>query len=144
MPKYIFSEDEWLRWSEEGYSTNTLVGIDGRQYQGVKRRSLEAQPAGASTYDRFLGVNTFGPGGVYESHAHESPMFYYVLTGTAKMRVGDEERIVGKGAWVYTPPGLEHYTENVGDDDLAYLLFGGNPTTAGAHDLVENRPYTED
>ena len=69
---------------------------------------------------------------------------YYVLTGTAKMRVGDEERIVGKGAWVYTPPGLEHYTENVGDDDLAYLLFGGNPTTPGAHDLIENVPYTED
>ena len=139
MPKYIFSADEWLTWSE-GYSTNTLVGIDGRRYRGVKRRSLVAQPAGASTYDRFLGVNTFAPGGVYESHAHESPMFYYVLTRTAKMRVGDEERIVGKDAWVYTPPGLEHYTENVGDDDLAYLLFGGNPTTPGAHDLIENVP----
>ena len=44
------------------------------------------------------------------------------------MRVGDEERVVGKGAWIYTPVGLKHYTKNTGDDeDFAYIYFGGNP-----------------
>ena len=71
-------------------------------------------------------------------------MFYYVLRGTAKMRVGDEERVVGKGAWVYTPPGLKYYTENVGNDDLSYILFGGNPTTPGAHEDIERHPHTDD
>ena len=138
MAEYIFSEEEWLSWSE-GYSTDTLVGIDGEKYGIIKHKSLKAQPPGASTFARFLGVNTFGPGGVYEAHAHETPMFYYVLKGRAKMRVGDEERIVEKGAWVYTPPGLAHYTENIGDEDLAYILIGGNPERADskAHTAVE-------
>ena len=136
MAQYIFSEEEWLDWSE-GYSTDTLVGIDGREYDIVKHKGLKSPVPGASTSALFLGVNTFGPGGVYESHAHETPMFYYVLRGRAKMRVGDEERIVEAGAWVYTPPGLEHYTENIGDEDLAYLLFGGNPkdSDSKAHQL---------
>ena len=138
MAKYIFEEGEWQRWAE-GYSTHTLLAIDDSNYRIVKSRSMEAQPPGADTYDRLLGVNTFGPGGVYEAHAHETPMFYYVLKGKALMRVGDEERIVEKGAWVYTPPGLKHYTENVGDDDLAYLFFGGNTLRADskAHTAVE-------
>ena len=97
VPKYIFTEDEWLTW-EDGYTTATLVAIEGSHYGQIKHRSMKSPPPGAPTYDRFLGVNTFGPGGVYESHIHESPMFYYVLTGTALMRVGDEERTVGKGA----------------------------------------------
>ena len=143
MAQYIFSEDEWLSW-EEGYTTATMVGIDGAHYGQIKHRSMKTPPPGAATYDRFLGVNTFGPGGVYEAHAHESPMFYYVLSGTARMRVGGEERVVGKGAWVYTPPGLAHYTENVGDDDLSYLLFGGNPMTPGAHEDIERHDHVDD
>ena len=145
MAKYIFSEDEWLSWSSEGYTTATLVGIDGEKYGQIKHKSLKAPVPGTDTFDRFLGVNTFGPGGVYESHAHETPMFYYILRGTAKVRVGDEERVVGPGAWVHTPPGLPHYTENVGEDDLAYILIGGNPLDpdSTAHTAVERDTHTE-
>ena len=144
MPQYIFNEDEWLSW-EGGYTSATLVGIHGEKYGQIKHRSMKATPPGASTYDRILGVNTFGPGGVYEAHAHETPMFYYVLSGTAKMRVGDEERIVEAGGWVYTPPGLEHYTENIGDDDFSYLIFGGNPKSADskAHTAIERHDHSE-
>ena len=54
------------------------------------------------------------------------------------MRVGSEERVVGKGAWIYTPPSLKHYTENTGTEDLAYLYFGGNPldASAGYHEPI--------
>jgi len=144
MPEYIFSEDEWLDFPE-GYSSATLVGIDGRRYDQINHRALRSPLPGSSTYDTFLGVNTFGPGGVYESHAHETPMFYYVLSGRGKMRVGDEERIVERGAWVYTPPGVDHYTENTGDEDFSYLLFGGNPNSpdSTAHQAVERRHHSE-
>ncbi len=140
MQRYIFTEEEWMQWPGT-YSDTTLVGLEGEEYGLVKHTGIDGGLPGASTADRFLGVNVFGPGGVYESHVHETPMFYYVLTGTAKMRVGEEERVVGKGAWVYTPPGLPHYTENVGDDDLAYILFGGNPVDAEstAHEMVSSR-----
>ncbi len=143
MPKYIFDEGEWMNWPDT-YADTTLVGIDGEKYSLIKHTGIEGGLPGASTADRFLGVNVFGPGGVYESHAHETPQFYYILTGTGKVRVGDEERIVGKGAWVYTPPGVPHFTENVGDDDLAYLLFGGNPKDADstAHQAIDSAPHS--
>ena len=46
------------------------------------------------------------------------------------MKVGDEVRIVEKGTWVFTPPGVEHYHEVIGDEDFAYILIGGGPTQA--------------
>ena len=140
MPQYIFTEEEWMHF-RSGYTDHTLVGIEGDHYKGIKMGGLEAGLPGADSYDRFLGVNSFGPGGVYESHAHQTPMFYYVIAGEGIMRVGDEERVVRRGAWVYTPPGLKHYTENTGDEDFAYILFGGNPfdPNAGIHEPPKDR-----
>jgi mannose-6-phosphate isomerase-like protein (cupin superfamily) len=126
MPKYVFTEDEWMTWAD-GYSTHTLKAVDGSSYQYVKGRAMNGPLPGAGDYDRLLGVNTFGPGGEYQAHEHQTPMYYYVIKGRGIMRVGDEERVVGRGAWIYTPVGLKHYTKNTGDEDFAYILFGGNP-----------------
>ncbi len=68
-----------------------------------------------------IGVNSFAPGGEYEAHKHDSPAFFLVLSGRATVRVGDEERIVGKGAWVFTPPGTPHYLKNIGNDPFTYV-----------------------
>ena len=126
MPKYVFTEDEWMTWSA-GYETHSLKAVDGSSYQYVDGRAMDAPLPGAGDYDRALGVDTFGPGGEYEAHEHQTPMYYYVIKGRGIMRVGDEERVVERGAWIYTPAGLKHYTKNTGDEDLAYIGFGGNP-----------------
>jgi mannose-6-phosphate isomerase-like protein (cupin superfamily) len=135
MHQYIFDESEWKNFKEEKYG-HTLVAVDGSHYQSIDMGAMEARLPGSETYDRLLGVNSFHPGGVYEAHEHQTPMFYYVLQGTGQMRVGDEERVITKGSWVYTPPGLKHYTKNIGEDLLAYLFFGGNPhdPNAGIHE----------
>ena len=145
MSKYIFHEDEWKKF-EDGYTTATMIGIYGEKYGQIKHRMLKGGMPGASTYDSYLGVNTFGPGGIYESHAHETPMFYYVLEGRAIMKVGDEEKIVSKGTWVYTPPKVEHYTENIGETDFSYIIFGGEPTTpnSNAHSEIERHEETSE
>lgn len=126
MAKYVFTEDEWMTWSGD-YGSSTLKAVDGTSYGHIKGRPMDAPLPGASDYDRLLGVNTFGPGGEYQAHEHQTPMYYYVIKGRGIMRVGDEERVVERGAWVYTPAGLKHYTKNTGDEDLAYIGFGGNP-----------------
>ena len=138
MPKYVFTEDEWMKFKDDSHG-HTLLAIDGTTYRSIEMGGMEDRLPGSGTYDRLLGVNVFKPGGIYEAHAHETPMFYYVIAGEGIMRVGDEERVVGRGAWIYTPPGLKHYTENTGDDDLAYLYFGGNPADAkaGFHEPVK-------
>ena len=145
MPKYIFKEEEWMNWSSEGYTDATLVGIDGREYRQIKHRALPAGLPGQDTIETWIGVNTFGPGGVYESHEHETSQFFLVLTGRGKVRVGDEERIAEKGTWIFTPPGVAHYVENIGDEDFAYLLIGGNPKEkeSTAHQAIERTKRTE-
>ena len=139
MSKYIFTEEEWMKFNEELHG-HTLLAIDGSTYKSIKMGGMDKRLPGSETYDRLLGVNVFKPGGIYESHAHETPMFYYIVSGEGIMRVGSEERVVGKGAWIYTPPGLKHYTENTGTEDLAYLYFGGNPldVSAGYHEPIQN------
>ena len=138
MPQYIFTEDEWMQFRDESHG-HTLLAIDQTTYRSIKMGGMTDRLPGSETYDRLLGVNVFKPGGIYEAHAHQTPMYYYVIAGEGIMRVGDEERVVGKGAWIYTPPGLKHYTENTGDEDFAYLFFGGNPTDAdaGFHEPVK-------
>ena len=137
MSKYIFTEEEWMKFNEEIHG-HTLLAIDGSTYKSIQMGGMDKRLPGSETYDRLLGVNVFKPGGIYESHAHETPMFYYIVSGEGIMRVGSEERVVGKGAWIYTPPGLKHYTENTGTEDLAYLYFGGNPldASAGYHEPI--------
>ena len=137
MSKYILTEEEWMKFNEETHG-HILLAIDGSTYKSIKMGGMDKRLPGSETYDRLLGVNVFKPGGIYESHAHETPMFYYIVSGEGIMRVGSEERVVGKGAWIYTPPGLKHYTENTGTEDLAYLYFGGNPldVSAGYHEPI--------
>ncbi len=138
MPKYIFTQEEWMQFGSE-YTNHTLLAIDGTHYGYIKGGAMQNRLPGSETYDRLIGVNAFGPGGVYEAHAHETPMYYLVISGRGIMRVGDEERVVGVGAWIYTPPGLKHYTENTGDEVFAYVFFGGNPfdPNAGFHEPVK-------
>jgi quercetin dioxygenase-like cupin family protein len=138
MPKYVFTEDEWMTWSGD-YVTHTLKAVDGSSYGHIQGRPMDSPLPGSGDYDRLIGVNTFAPGGEYQAHEHQTPMYYYVIKGRGIMRVGDEERVVGKGAWIYTPVGLKHYTKNTGDEeDFAYIFFGGNPhrDDEGIHEPV--------
>ena len=37
MPKYIFTQDEWMQFGME-YSNHTLLAIDGTHYKYIKGR----------------------------------------------------------------------------------------------------------
>jgi mannose-6-phosphate isomerase-like protein (cupin superfamily) len=124
--QYIFKEAEWMKWGKE-FATSVLVGLDGKTYEQINACGLENGLPGISTHDTWVGVNAFAPGGIYESHDHETTQFYYVISGRGLVRVGDEEMVCEKGTWVFTPAGVPHYLENTGDEIFAYILFGGNP-----------------
>lgn len=57
---------------------------------------------------QFVNEFTVEPGVAIEPHLHNSHEFYYVLTGSADMRVGDETRRIGPGDLVHTPPNVPH------------------------------------
>lgn len=57
----------------------------------------------------FVGLNCFEPGQTQQVHVHAgSDKFYLVVSGKARMIVGDETREVGAGTIVWAPADLPH------------------------------------
>jgi quercetin dioxygenase-like cupin family protein len=57
----------------------------------------------------FVGLNCFEPGQSQKVHVHTgADKFYLVVTGKARMTVGEETREVGPGTVVWAPADLPH------------------------------------
>jgi quercetin dioxygenase-like cupin family protein len=57
----------------------------------------------------FVGLNCFEPGQSQKVHVHAgSDKFYLVVSGKARMIVGDETRDVAEGTLVWAPADLPH------------------------------------
>ncbi len=74
----------------------------------IEKQSLaEARlPAGASTTPHFH---------------QRTEEIYYILDGTARMRIGEEVREVGPGDAIAIPPGMVHTITNTGRQTLKFL-----------------------
>lgn len=57
----------------------------------------------------FIGLNCFEPGQSQAVHSHAgADKFYLVLSGNARMIVGDETRDASSGTLVWAPAGVPH------------------------------------
>ena len=82
---------------------------------------------------RELGVTAFGVNGVVYppgypgvNHYHDTQdELYFVHSGTARVEVDGEERILGPGGLVHVESTTPRRISNVGDDDLVLLVVGG-------------------
>ena len=60
----------------------------------------------------FVGLNCFEPGQAQALHSHAgADKFYLVISGKARMRVGDEVRDAGPDTVVWAPAGVVHGVE---------------------------------
>lgn len=77
------------------------------------------------TTDRlFCDVYCFEPGQEQTPHAHSgSDKVYCVIEGTARIRVGAEERDVGAGAIALAPAEVPHAVANPGPGRLRLLVL---------------------
>ena len=72
----------------------------------------------------FCDVYCFEPGQQQTAHAHAgSDKVYYVIEGSGRFRIDDEEREVGAGHAVFAPAGSSHAVANAGPQRLALLVF---------------------
>jgi quercetin dioxygenase-like cupin family protein len=79
---------------------------------------------GSSTAHR-LGIGEITipphiPGPIQHRHAQHDEGFY-VLSGTVRFTVGQDDYDVGAGTWVIVPPGAPHTFANVGEDNAVIL-----------------------
>ncbi|MEO8139021.1 MAG: cupin domain-containing protein [Gemmatimonadota bacterium] len=57
----------------------------------------------------FVGLNCFEPGQTQPIHAHAgADKFYFVVSGKARLTVGDETRLAEPGELVWAPADVPH------------------------------------
>ena len=76
--------------------------------------SADRQPSD----ELVAGMCTILPGHRAEPHRHAQAEIYCFLSGSGRVRAGDETFDVSSGCTVFIPGGEWHHTINTGDDEL--------------------------
>lgn len=85
-----------------------------------------AKTALATGTQLMLGLNCFEPGQSQAVHRHdEADKFYLVLSGNARMIVGETARDTGPGELVWAPAGVPHGVERA--HERTVMLVGIAP-----------------
>jgi quercetin dioxygenase-like cupin family protein len=76
----------------------------------------------------FVGLNCFEPGQSQKVHVHAgSDKFYLVVSGKARMTVGEETREVGPGTVVWAPADLPHGVAEALERTIMLVAIGPPP-----------------
>ena len=71
----------------------------------------------------MTGLNCLEPNQSQSVHAHQgADKFYFVLEGTGRFKIGDEEREAVAGTLVIAPAGVPHGVTNTGGKRLSLLV----------------------
>ncbi len=68
------------------------------------------------------GVYTLSAGGVDPQRPHSEDEMYYVVRGRARMRVGEEDRIVNAASVIFVAAEVEHRFYDL-EEELVVLVF---------------------
>jgi mannose-6-phosphate isomerase-like protein (cupin superfamily) len=71
-------------------------------------RSQEMREATDGGFLELVSQWEVAGGGLVDPHSHPTHEFYFILSGRGIMKIGDEERAVGQGDLIYTPPDTTH------------------------------------
>jgi len=74
--------------------------------------------------DLSVGLYVLAAGGVDRQRPHTEDEVYYVVSGRARMTVGDEERDVRAGSIVFVAASAPHRFHDI-EEDLAILVIFG-------------------
>lgn len=77
----------------------------------------------------FVGLNCFEPGQSQKVHAHAgADKFYLVVSGKARITVGDQTREVGEGTVVWAPADLPHGVAEALERTVMLVAMAPPPT----------------
>lgn len=72
--------------------------------------------------DLSMGLYVLPAGGTDPQSPHTEDEVYYVVSGAAKIKVGDEDRAVQAGSIVYVAKNVEHRFHSI-EKELTVLVF---------------------
>ncbi len=106
------SASEW-----EVFDVDAMVAAVGES--AVRYKEFLRSPA------MSCGIYRLPAGSRDMQGAHDDDEVYYVLSGRARMRVGDEDRPVGPGDLLYVRATAEHAFFEI-EEDMSLLVFFAN------------------
>jgi quercetin dioxygenase-like cupin family protein len=84
----------------------------------------------------FVGLNCFEPGQSQKIHVHAgSDKFYLVVSGKARMIVGDETREVGPGTVIWAPADRPHGVDEALERTIMLVAIAPPPGSV-THSMV--------
>jgi quercetin dioxygenase-like cupin family protein len=79
----------------------------------------------------MVGLNCLEPGQIQRLHAHDAAeKFYFVLEGSGRFTVGEEENEADAGSLIVAPAGIPHGVTNNGNARLSLLVVIAPPPPA--------------
>src|SRR5687767_8831151 len=72
--------------------------------------------------DLSMGLYVLPAGGTDTQSPHTEDEVYYVVSGLAKIKVADEDRVMQAGSIVYVAKNIEHRFHSI-EQDLTLLVF---------------------
>ncbi len=101
--------------------------LDWREYAGASLEKFYKTTLWQGGH-MLVGLNCLEPGQTQKIHAHVgAEKFYFVLEGSGRFTVGDEERDADMGALVVAPAGVPHGVTNNGTVRLSLLVVISPP-----------------
>jgi len=79
------------------------------------------------------GIYSLRVGTTDPQNPHNEDEIYYVLHGTATIRVGNESQIVKPGSLIFVPAGVEHKFHDIKEDLTLIVIFA--PPEGSTQDL---------
>jgi quercetin dioxygenase-like cupin family protein len=103
-------------------TTEPLIEHGGTciSYHMHRKGSLHDETKGS--WLEFVGEFELAEGAYLEPHRHDTHEFYYMLTGTARIRIGSEERDVGPGDLIHIPRDAVHSVRPTGGSFRAFAF----------------------
>lgn len=92
------------------------------------------------THDLSVGVYALPAGGVDPQGPHTEDEVYHVVSGRARIRVGDEDRAVQAGSVVFVGADIEHRFHDIEEELVILVMFGPAEYTHRA-DHQGGRPH---
>lgn len=96
-----------------------------RVYEWDKLPKEDVRPGvsrvGFSGDNVLMVMNWLEPGMEVRPHSHPFEQLVYIVKGTMRFVIEDEEFIINAGGMIRIPPSVEHYGEPIGDEQVMNL-----------------------
>ena len=102
---------------KEAYFIDVGKAPEFSQMKGLKTKVLTGLQGG----QMMMVLNTTLPGHAVPTHSHPHEQIGMVYAGKAKLRIGDEERLVEKGDFYCIPSNMPHSDNCIGPEPFVML-----------------------